>query len=260
MVSTCASTTPGACRSIPTRRRPRRPGHRSLRARRSDRRRGVQTPLLLRFDGILRARVRDIAGAFDRARAEFEYRGAYRGVFPIKVNQERSSRRSWTRAGATAWGSRWAASPSSIAGIAVEAGEKALMICNGYKDREYVETALLSSKPGHHPDHRRREVHRARDGPRSVARARDPPAIGVRTKLSFRSSGPLAGLGRRPLEVRPDHAPDRARRRDLEAAGHARLPRAPPLPHRQPDHPHPLDQAGDARGHQHPRGLAISAR
>ncbi|MEM9383253.1 MAG: arginine decarboxylase, partial [Planctomycetota bacterium] len=51
------------------------------------RRRGVQTPLLLRFDGLLRARVRDLFQAFDRAREEYGYEAPFRGVFPIKVNQ-----------------------------------------------------------------------------------------------------------------------------------------------------------------------------
>ena len=54
------------------------------------RRRGVQTPLLLRFDGLLRARVRDINQAFNTAREEYGYKAPYRGVFPIKVNQELS--------------------------------------------------------------------------------------------------------------------------------------------------------------------------
>ena len=52
-------------------------------------RRGVATPLLLRFDGILRTRVRAVKAAFDQARSEFAYTAPYRGVYPIKVNQQR---------------------------------------------------------------------------------------------------------------------------------------------------------------------------
>ena len=53
------------------------------------RRRGVAAPILLRFDGILRARARQLNAAFNNARREYDYRAPYRGVFPIKVNQER---------------------------------------------------------------------------------------------------------------------------------------------------------------------------
>src|SRR5262245_54542131 len=53
------------------------------------RRRGVEAPILLRFNGILRARVREIHQAFNNARAEYGYKAPYHCVFPIKVNQQR---------------------------------------------------------------------------------------------------------------------------------------------------------------------------
>jgi arginine decarboxylase len=53
------------------------------------RRRGLRTPLLVRFSDILKSRVREVGRCFDRAITEYEYRGAYRGVYPIKVNQQR---------------------------------------------------------------------------------------------------------------------------------------------------------------------------
>lgn len=154
------------------------------------RRRGVQTPLLLRFDGLLRARVRDIAGAFARARAEFEYPGAYRGVFPIKVNQERWVVETLMDEGRRhGMGLEVGSKPELVAGIAVEAGENALMICNGYKDAEYVETALLSSKLGITPIivvEKFTELATVLEASRKLDIR---PRIGVRAKLSFRSSG-----------------------------------------------------------------------
>ena len=154
------------------------------------RRRGVQTPLLLRFDGLLRARVRDIAGAFARARAEFDYPGAYRGVFPIKVNQERWVVETLMDEGRRhGMGLEVGSKPELVAGIAVEAGENALMICNGYKDAEYVETALLSSRLGITPIIVVEKFTELATVLEAASKLDIRPRIGVRAKLSFRSSG-----------------------------------------------------------------------
>lgn len=154
------------------------------------RRRGVQAPLLLRFDGLLRARVRDINRAFENARKEYGYEGAFRGVFPIKVNQERWVVETLMDEGRRhGMGIEVGSKPELIAGIALEAGENALMICNGYKDAEYVETAILSSKLGITPIivvEKFTELATIIEASRKLDIA---PRIGVRAKLSFRSSG-----------------------------------------------------------------------
>jgi arginine decarboxylase len=113
------------------------------------RRRGIATPVLLRFDGILRARVRDLNGAFNAARAEFGYDAPYRGVFPIKVNQQRHVVESLLEEGRRhGMGLEVGSKPELLAAIALQAESGSLVICNGYKDRDYVETALLASKLG----------------------------------------------------------------------------------------------------------------
>ncbi|MEM6673961.1 MAG: biosynthetic arginine decarboxylase [Planctomycetota bacterium] len=154
------------------------------------RRRGVLTPLLIRFDGLLRARVRDLFQAFDRAREEFGYAAPYRGVFPIKVNQERQVVEAMMGAGRElGMGLEVGSKPELIAGIALEAGERALMICNGYKDADYVETALLSSRLGITPIivvEKFTELATIVEASRKLGIR---PRIGVRCKLSFRSSG-----------------------------------------------------------------------
>lgn len=154
------------------------------------RRRGVQTPLLLRFDGLLRARVRDINRAFNNAREEYGYQAPYRGVFPIKVNQERSVVETLMDEGRKhGMGLEVGSKPELIAGIAMEAGEHALMICNGYKDTEYVETAILSSKLGITSII---VVEKFTELDTCIQASRElgiRPRIGVRAKLSIRSSG-----------------------------------------------------------------------
>ena len=154
------------------------------------RRRGVLTPLLLRFDGLLRARVRDINQAFEIARTEYGYPAPYRGVFPIKVNQERWVVETMMDEGRRhGMGLEVGSKPELIAGIALEAGEHALMICNGYKDAEYVETAMLSSKLGITPIivvEKFTELATIIEASEKLGIA---PRIGVRAKLSIKSSG-----------------------------------------------------------------------
>ncbi|TAJ19053.1 MAG: biosynthetic arginine decarboxylase, partial [Planctomycetota bacterium] len=154
-------------------------------------RRGVQPPILMRFDGILRARVREINDAFNRARAELDYEAPYRLVFPIKVNQQRHVVEELLKEGRKyGMGIEVGSKPELLAVVALQPpGENALVICNGYKDREYVETALLASKLGATVViviEKFSEIH-------TVLSAADElnirPIIGVRTKLSGVGSG-----------------------------------------------------------------------
>ena len=154
------------------------------------RRRGVEPPILLRFDGILRSRARMIFSAFDHAREEYEYGGGYRGVYPIKVNQERQVVETLLEEGRElGMGLEVGSKPELFAGIALQAGEGSLMICNGYKDREYVEIALLASQLGIRPIiviEKFTELATVLEASRSLGIR---PHLGVRSKLSFRSSG-----------------------------------------------------------------------
>ena len=113
------------------------------------RRRGIDPPVLLRFDGILQSRVRELVGAFENARAEFEYPGTYHPVFPIKVNQERHVVEALLAEGESCGlGLEVGSKPELFAVLAMERPEGALVVCNGYKDREYVEAALSARQLG----------------------------------------------------------------------------------------------------------------
>ncbi|MDA1266526.1 MAG: biosynthetic arginine decarboxylase, partial [Planctomycetota bacterium] len=154
------------------------------------RRRGVAAPMLLRFDGILRSRVRELNAAFNRARREFGYRAPYRGVYPIKVNQERCVVDALLEEGrGHGMGLEVGSKPELIAGIAVAAAADSLLICNGYKDAGYVEMALLSSQLGSTTIlvvEKLTELNTVLEG---AARLGIKPHIGVRAKLSFQGSG-----------------------------------------------------------------------
>src|SRR5687767_2485073 len=112
-------------------------------------RRGIGLPLLIRFSDILKSRVVELHEAFLRAIAEFGYKGDYRGVYPIKVNQHRYVVEEICQFGRPYhYGLEAGSKPELLAVMGILDDEEALVICNGYKDEEYIETALMCSKLG----------------------------------------------------------------------------------------------------------------
>ncbi len=111
--------------------------------------RGIQLPILLRFPGILEARVRELAKAFEGAIQEYEYTGGYRSVYPVKVNQQRQLVEQLVRFGEPlGMGLEAGSKPELLVVLALLERPGSLIICNGYKDEEYLETALLAMKLG----------------------------------------------------------------------------------------------------------------
>ncbi|MBX7143340.1 MAG: biosynthetic arginine decarboxylase [Oligoflexia bacterium] len=111
--------------------------------------RGIQVPVLIRFDGIIRDRVNRFQQAFRSAFQENEYNGTYRAVFPVKVNQQRHVVDTIRLAGRDfGLGLEVGSKPELIAVLAMHDTPGALLLCNGYKDREYIELALVGRKFG----------------------------------------------------------------------------------------------------------------
>ena len=154
------------------------------------RRRGIATPVLLRFDGILRARVRDLNQAFNAARAEFSYEAPYRGVFPIKVNQQRHVVETLLEEGRKhGMGLEVGSKPELLAAIALQAESGALVICNGYKDKPYVRLALRGIALG-------KRVFLIVEKPQEVGLIAEVvketgirPLVGIRIRLRARGAG-----------------------------------------------------------------------
>jgi arginine decarboxylase len=113
------------------------------------RERSLQFPLTVRFHDLLRNRVETINRAFEAAISEMGYRGVYRGVFPIKVNQLREVVEEILDAGLP-WhfGIEAGSKPELVAALAVHSDPESIIICNGYKDPGFVRTALLGRKLG----------------------------------------------------------------------------------------------------------------
>jgi len=111
--------------------------------------RGLKFPLLVRFQDILRHRVEAINKAFQASIAESNFQGKYRGVFPIKVNQLREVVEEILDAGKPFnFGLEVGSKPELFAGLALQNQPGSLVICNGYKDAEFIRMALLGIKLG----------------------------------------------------------------------------------------------------------------
>lgn len=160
------------------------------------RRRGISLPLLIRFTDVLRHRVVHLNEAFRKAISEHNYKGQYRGVYPIKVNQHRYVAEQITDAGKPYnYGLEAGSKPELLAVMALLEDPEALIICNGYKDEEYVETALYASKLG-------RKVVMVVEKPSElmliaeVARKTGiKPRLGMRVRLSTRGAGKWEASG-----------------------------------------------------------------
>jgi len=111
--------------------------------------RGLKFPLLIRFQDLLRHRVESVNMAFRNSIKEFNFQGNYRGVFPIKVNQLREVVEEILDAGKPySFGLEVGSKPELFAGLAMQNQAGSLIICNGYKDAEFIRMALLGIKLG----------------------------------------------------------------------------------------------------------------
>ncbi len=109
--------------------------------------RDLELPLLVRFPNILQHRIQLLNEAFGKAIAEYGYGGAYRGVFPIKVNQQRHLVEEIVSAGKPwRYGLEAGSKPELLIALAAMDEQEGFIICNGYKDREFIETALIAQK------------------------------------------------------------------------------------------------------------------
>ncbi len=151
--------------------------------------RGISLPILIRFADILKHRLGDLHQAFQNAIGEHGYRGKYVCVYPIKVNQQRQVVEEVFHFGRPyGFGLEAGSKPELLAVLAV-ADNYTPIICNGFKDDEYIEMAMLAQKIGRqiipvvekYTELDLIQKHSQRVGVR--------PTIGLRVKLASRGSG-----------------------------------------------------------------------
>ncbi len=153
-------------------------------------RRGVHTPLLIRFNDILDSRVRGLNDCFREAIEELEFRGNYRGVYPIKVNQQRHVVEELIQFGAPEkLGLEAGSKPELLIALALLDTPGALIICNGYKDRAYVETALLAQRLGRTPIIVVDRFHEIDLVLKTSSELGIRPRLGIRVRLGTKGAG-----------------------------------------------------------------------
>ena len=108
---------------------------------------GAQLPLLVRFPDILGDRLGKLQAAFAQAQADWEYKGGYTAVYPIKVNQHRGVAGTLASHAGEGFGLEAGSKPELMAVLALSR-PGGLIVCNGYKDREYIRLALIGRKLG----------------------------------------------------------------------------------------------------------------
>jgi arginine decarboxylase len=158
--------------------------------------RGLKFPLLIRFQDILRHRVEAINTAFRNSIAEFNYQGKYRGVFPIKVNQLREVVEEILDAGKPYdFGLEVGSKPELFAGLALQNHQGCLIICNGYKDAEFIKMALLGIKLGKRVIMVVEKLEELRHIISISKQLGVEPLIGIRARLLSKGAGKWAESG-----------------------------------------------------------------
>jgi arginine decarboxylase len=153
--------------------------------------RGIPTPVLLRFPQLVAAQVRKLQRAFSKSISEFDYQGAHMCVYPMKVNQQRSVVEEYLREGSRYdFGLEAGSKAELYAALALEQSPGSLLVLNGFKDEEFIEMAFAGAKSG------KRVVivveklseldHVLRIADRHEGNA---PIIGMRVKLYSKGSG-----------------------------------------------------------------------
>jgi arginine decarboxylase len=153
-------------------------------------RRGLALPMLIRFSDILRGRLAKLCGSFENAIREYDYKSRYLPVMPIKVNQQRHVMTELLDYGRRFnLGLEAGSKPELLVALALVDDPDAIIVCNGYKDLEYIETALLAQKLGRTPFiviDRFDELKTIIDVAKKYGVR---PHIGVRGRLSARGAG-----------------------------------------------------------------------
>lgn len=152
--------------------------------------RDVSSPILLRFPDILDNRIQKISNCFKKAAAEYDYKGQNFVVYPIKVNQMRQVVEEIVSHGNKYnIGLEAGSKPELHAVLATNSHEKSLIICNGYKDEDYIELALLAQKMGRRIILVVEKLNELRLIAEVAKRIKIEPNIGIRIKLSSSGSG-----------------------------------------------------------------------
>ncbi len=157
---------------------------------------GVGLPLLLRFSDILQSRIAELADRFSGAIEEFGYEGSYTTVYPIKVNQQRHVVQEIVEFGTPhGVGLECGSKPELMAVLGLHESTSHLVICNGYKDEEFMRLALIGQQLGHRVIIVLEQLTELDVLLKVAAEMGVEPTVGVRIKLATEGSGRWAKSG-----------------------------------------------------------------
>ncbi len=152
--------------------------------------RNLELPLLIRFSDILEDRIERLNACFAKAIARYNYPGSYRGVFPVKCNQQRHFVENLVKFGQPyQFGLEAGSKPELLIALASLNTKGALVICNGYKDQEYVETAMLAQKLGQTAIVVMEQVEEVEQVIEASKKLGVKPVLGIRAKLCAKGMG-----------------------------------------------------------------------
>ena len=156
--------------------------------------RNLALPLLIRFSDILEDRIDRLNSCFARAIARYNYKNVYRGVFPVKCNQHRQLVQDLVRFGQPHhFGLEAGSKPELMIALATLKTPGALLICNGYKDRQYIETAILAQRLGQTSVIVLEQIEEVQLAIAASIALGIKPILGVRAKLSTTGVGRWGG-------------------------------------------------------------------
>jgi arginine decarboxylase len=151
--------------------------------------RGISMPILIRFAGILKHRLGELHDAFDTAIREHKYNGRYCCVYPIKVNQQRQVVEEVLEFGRPYNFGLEAGSKPELLAVMALADNETPIVCNGFKDDEYIEMAMMAQKVGRRIIPVVEKYTELELIAKYSERVGVRPAIGIRAKLASRGSG-----------------------------------------------------------------------
>ena len=157
---------------------------------------GVGLPLLLRFSDILRSRIAELAERFRVAIEDFGYEGKYTTVYPVKVNQQRHVVQEIVEFGTPhGVGLECGSKPELMAVLGLNESDRHLIICNGYKDEEFMRLALIGQQLGHKVVIVLEQLNELEVLLKVADEMKIEPTVGVRIKLATEGSGRWAKSG-----------------------------------------------------------------
>ncbi len=154
--------------------------------------RDIASPLLIRFNDIIRHRIHVIQNAFKSAIQEAEYSGAFFHIYPLKVNQQAGILKVISKTSnddSINLGLEVGSKPELIAAMGIQENKNALLLCNGYKDKDFIKLALLNRKIGRRPIIILEKLSELEPIIEIAKKLNVEPEIGLRVRISGKGAG-----------------------------------------------------------------------